>query len=491
MSREIIQEALNGIRDEYITEAGARLGLLAVGAAGAVGAASGAAVDPSTLYSLSGTQAAAKAGFGAWLAKGGWIALVAGVVVAAGVAAGVFFFGKSGDMPPVGTGEVTTAEKQGSLPSENETENPDYAGETQKEVTVRHGDTVINPRKFFLYDGVADGLGFEQEIKQYHNNQPNLPKVYYAKDGSISPCDLILAEGYEFSFVRIYNEHMIQDSAVTYDGSFNYRGFLSVLPTGTYYVALQIKHGSSGHEYAYELVVVDTQAELDENESESESETETPTEPEVSRYLQVPLTDPNDTASYVSLPDLSAEGYPKLAFFTPVGEENTLREVFTLPISTKGEQNILVLLCEGIIDPSYQTGSSYFMLYFVESTFVEEVDGTEQRTVQMRCGRVDFYDTPMPVPSGDSVSYTHYHVDKTASASVTYSEANRDRVLASNRHNNLSVLDQADELLFEYGKETYELTVLYSSMNGVETVHTPVESLPDFPYELFRTHALP
>ena len=44
MSREIILEALNGIRDEYITEAGARLGLLAVGAAGAVGAATGAAV---------------------------------------------------------------------------------------------------------------------------------------------------------------------------------------------------------------------------------------------------------------------------------------------------------------------------------------------------------------------------------------------------------------------------------------------------------------
>ena len=352
MSREIFLEAMNGIRDEYITEVGAKLGLLAAGAAGAVGTASGAAVDPSTLYSLSGTQAAAKAGFGAWLAKGGWVALVAGVVVAAGVAVGAFFFGKSGDTPPAGSGEVTTVEQEQSRPKED-------AGEESTEA-----------------------------------------------------------------------------------------------------------------------------------ESETPSTEET-AEPEVSRYLQVPLTDPNDTASYVSLPDLSAEGYPKLAFFTPVGEENTLREVFTLPISTKGEQNILVLLCEGIIDPSYQTGSSYFMLYFVESTFVEEVDGTEQRTVQMRCGRVDFYDTPMPVPSGDSVSYTHYHVDKTASASVTYSEANRDRVLASNRHNNLSVLDQADELLFEYGKETYELTVLYSSMNGVETVHTPVESLPDFPYELFRTHALP
>lgn len=348
MSREIISEAMNGIRDEYITEVGAKLGLVAVGAAGAVGAA----VEPPALYSLSGTEAAAKAGFGAWVAKGGWITLAAGVLVAAGVAAGAFFFGKGGDVPPVGTGDVTTEEQEQSR----------FEGDGSEKTT--------------------------------------------------------------------------------------------------------------------------------EGESETPSTEET-AEPEVSRYLQVPLTDPNDTASYVSLPDLSAEGYPKLAFFTPVGEENTLREVFTLPISTKGEQNILVLLCEGIIDPSYQTGSSYFMLYFVESTFVEEVDDTEQRTVQMRCGRVDFYDTPMPVPSGDSVSYTHYHVDKTASASVTYSEANRDRVLASNRHNNLSVLDQADELLFEYGKETYELTVLYSSMNGVETVHTPVESLPDFPYELFRTHALP
>ena len=121
MSREIILEALNGIRDEFITEAGAKLGLLAVGAAGAVGAASGAAVDPSTLYSLSGTEATVKTGFGAWVAKGGWIALAAGVVVAAGVAAGVFFFGKGGDMPPAGTEDVTTEDaEQGSFEDTDE-----------------------------------------------------------------------------------------------------------------------------------------------------------------------------------------------------------------------------------------------------------------------------------------------------------------------------------------------------------------------------------
>ena len=132
MSREIILEALNGIRDEFITEAGAKLGLLAVGAAGAVGAASGAAVDPSTLYSMSGTGAAVKTGFGAWLAKGGWIALAAGVLVAAGVAAGAFFFGKGGDVPPVESGDVTATDtEQDSFEATDEETSVGTEGNTQ------------------------------------------------------------------------------------------------------------------------------------------------------------------------------------------------------------------------------------------------------------------------------------------------------------------------------------------------------------------------
>ena len=145
MSREIISEAMNSIRDEYITEVGAKLGLVAVGAAGAVGVA----VEPSALYSLSGTEAAAKAGFGAWVAKGGWIALAAGVLVAAGVAAGAFFFGKGGDMPPAGTEDVTTEDaEQGSFEdtdeeSSNSTEENTQGGihdetteETEPEIPV-------------------------------------------------------------------------------------------------------------------------------------------------------------------------------------------------------------------------------------------------------------------------------------------------------------------------------------------------------------------
>ena len=102
MREQMIQEALNGIRDEYITESCVKLGILGAGAL-----AAGAAADAAWNVILPSSGTAAKAGFGAWLAKGGWVALVAGVVVAAGVAAGAFFFGKGGDVPPVGTGDVT------------------------------------------------------------------------------------------------------------------------------------------------------------------------------------------------------------------------------------------------------------------------------------------------------------------------------------------------------------------------------------------------
>ena len=99
MSREILLEALNGIRDTYIEEAAGKLGLLAVGVAAGTGAALDAMPGQEHLFSLSGTETAAKAGFGAWLAKGGWVALVAGAVAAAGIAAGVFFLGGGKDTP--------------------------------------------------------------------------------------------------------------------------------------------------------------------------------------------------------------------------------------------------------------------------------------------------------------------------------------------------------------------------------------------------------
>ena len=127
MREQMIQEALNGIRDEYITESCVKLGILGAGTL-----AAGAAADAAWNVILPSSGTAAKAGFGAWLAKGGWVALVAGVVVAAGVAAGAFFFGKSGDMPPVGsdTSVEETTPSDSSEETKDETQD-DTAGETE------------------------------------------------------------------------------------------------------------------------------------------------------------------------------------------------------------------------------------------------------------------------------------------------------------------------------------------------------------------------
>ena len=142
MREQMIQEALNGIRDEYITESCVKLGILGAGAL-----AAGAAADAAWNVILPSSGTAAKAGFGAWLAKGGWVALVAGVVVAAGVAAGAFFFGKGGNMPPVGSGDVTSFETGESTTTdamtdegERETESkPETDSEFESETAAESG----------------------------------------------------------------------------------------------------------------------------------------------------------------------------------------------------------------------------------------------------------------------------------------------------------------------------------------------------------------
>lgn len=126
MKKQMILEALDGLRDEFITETGSRLGLWGAGAAavGATGAlTAGGTVEPSHLFTIPSAEAPVKAGFGAWLAHGGWVALVAGALVAVGIGVGAFFLGDRGNSP---LGEqVTTAEDtaQGmGMESEEETE---------------------------------------------------------------------------------------------------------------------------------------------------------------------------------------------------------------------------------------------------------------------------------------------------------------------------------------------------------------------------------
>jgi hypothetical protein len=230
MSREIIQEALNGIRDEYITEAGARLGLLAVGAAGAVGAASGAAVDPSTLYSLSGTEAAVKTGFGAWLAKGGWIALVAGAVAAAGIAVGAFLLGSDGfEWPTFPQGIETTETASDESEPEEETEAPDLsyfqfpltsADDTTSYVSITDSGNNGCKTVEFLVNG-SSGLRSVLTFASPKNSEANIQIVAFKTDTRygfiymyerVVTGDLLTGEGEEIT-VMMEGYHLRFDKA--------------------------------------------------------------------------------------------------------------------------------------------------------------------------------------------------------------------------------------------------------------------------------------
>ena len=236
MSKQIMQEALNGIHDKFITEAAEVLGLLEAPAP--VAAKPRRERENSLLYRFMNS---------------GWGVACISLLVAFTVLGGIIW---AGQRPFVG----------GPVGTQPETEAVDYSGDSQDELTVKHGDTVIYPRRFFLWssDGKvsADGLGFKDTVKQDYDGVPVLPKVYYAMDGSISPCELRLAKGYECSSVRIYDTDM-RERTVIY-GSFNYKELLSSLPVGRCYVSLAIvqKTGkrSGCYEYAFELEVLDTTA---------------------------------------------------------------------------------------------------------------------------------------------------------------------------------------------------------------------------------------
>ena len=121
----------------------------------------------------------------------------------------------------------------------------------------------------------------------------------------------------------------------------------------------------------------------------------------------------------------------------------------------------------------------------LESTHTQNAEGTETRFVRMECASLGFIpDKTMTVPAT-----RYYHMSGGGSAQLNYTEQNRDRVLMQHRNPNRAALDRAENLFEQYNKpETYEYTILYSYIDGVETVNTPVESIPAFPFAIFNEY---
>lgn len=273
MTRENIMEAMNGIGDHLILEAVEKLGF--VNGTTAVG----------------GQKAKSASAFSRFM-NSGWGVVAVCALVAVSVMGGIIWAGnQAGHQPPVVTLEETTT------PFEVESENEDYIGEDQTEVTVRHGNETIYPRKFFAWSGPADGFGFEETIRQESSGVPRLPTIHFAKDAGESAFELHLENrSFLLRGVSFYDDDM-NKTAIAYDGEFHLGSFLKDLPVGRYHVCLCVEYTEdgeavSGSDYAFTVIVTEKTEEITQTEVITET-----SQPADLRYFQFPLTGPKDMNS--------------------------------------------------------------------------------------------------------------------------------------------------------------------------------------------------
>ena len=211
----------------------------------------------------------------------------------------------------------------------------------------------------------------------------------------------------------------------------------------------------------------------------SVAETESETSPaENSRYFQFPLTDANDTTSYVSLPDGTTEGYKAIEFFVQPTDTDTqeLVSAFRLILIDKGPSNVQII--------SFKAGQTYGFIYMLENAYIDRPEGVETQFVRMECSSINFRDSKTETTSG-----RYYVLGGGDTVNFRYTAQQRKSILSRYRHTNQAALDRAEDLINKYSDaETYEYTVLYSYIDGVETVSTPVESIPEFPFAIFNEY---
>ncbi len=466
MTRGNIMEAMNGIGDYLIVEAAEKLGFLNGSAA-----------------IVKGRKAKGPSAFSRFMNSGWGVAAVC-ALVAVSVMGGIIWAGhQPGKNPPVVTPEETTA------PFEIESENEDYIGEDQTEVMIRHGNKAIYPRKFFMWSGSADGFGFEETIRQVKIGTPILPRVYYAKDESISPCELTLPKNGSLRGVSFYDDDM-NETAIAYDGEFHYESFLKDLPVGRHHVCLYIEYTEdgkavSGADYAFTVVVTEKAEEVTKTEAITETETET-SQPTDLRYFQFPLVNAKDTTSYISLPDMTAEGEQAIEFFVVPSDTETpeLTSAYKIHVSKDFPMNIQLVVIKS------KEGEGACILYRMEKAQPDEYDMIEaDGTVVLECCVLDFDRT------AEYGYYSRYYSSNDPNwGDYRFTYVNGTKVSMAKHRNNLRYLEYAEYFIRSNGyddPEKYEYTVLYSYIDGVETVNTPSETLPEFPCTIFNAYNEP
>ncbi len=143
-------ELLSDLNDNLITES-VSPALLAGSTAAAATSISEIVGGASAGAAGTTASAAAKVGFGAWLAKGGWVALLAGVLATVGVAAGVTLWRRDKEPTPPVT-DTAVAESESLL------ENADTEETTAEESTEPPAETAALPLRLTDFSDVELSL---------------------------------------------------------------------------------------------------------------------------------------------------------------------------------------------------------------------------------------------------------------------------------------------------------------------------------------------
>ncbi|MBP3571689.1 MAG: hypothetical protein J6M42_06985 [Clostridia bacterium] len=202
------------------------------------------------------------------------------------------------------------------------------------------------------------------------------------------------------------------------------------------------------------------------DESEAEEETEAP---DLS-YFQFPLTGADDTTSYVSITDSGNGGCKTVRFL--VNGPSGLSSVLTLATPKNSEANIQIV--------AFKTDTQYGFVYMYERVVTGDLltgEG-EEITVMMEGYHLRF----------DKAGNVFFNPDPTTRTCHFTGNPEKTVTLAQYRYNE-AMLGRVQDIRDAYNNlGSCEYTVLYRYVDGEETVNTPVESIPDFPFTIFNSY---
>ena len=168
-------------------------------------------------------------------------------------------------------------------------------------------------------------------------------------------------------------------------------------------------------------------------------------------------------------------------FIVPTDTEDPVpTSAYQFRFPKEGETNILVLAA------TTDDGKPSVLL-LKESTYMQEVNGEETRFVGMIGDHLTFN------AKQDQYGHNYYYFGPGGgSAGLQYTEARKEMLMIHPDRNCIIALKHAEKLLDKYSNNdsfTYKFTILYSYINGVETINTPVDSIPEFTFDLFKENA--